>query len=99
MSFKDRLESLRAKPEHVRKRFAFLSSLGITVIIFAFWLGSFNSFGASSQKVVATAVNKAGSPSQAMLASVGSLYTDIKELIFGAKKITYSNVEVLPGKK
>jgi hypothetical protein len=99
MAFQQHLESMRAKPEHIRKRYAFLGSFGITAIIFTFWLGSFSSFGFASQNAVAIAVNKAGTPTQSLVASVGSLFNDVKELIFGAKKITYSSVEVLPGNK
>lgn len=97
MSLQQHLETLRAKPEHIRKRVAFFSAFGITAIISVFWLSSFSSLG-GSPNAVAVAVNKAGTPAGSMLASVGSLFNDVKELLFGAKKITYSSVEVLPGK-
>lgn len=99
MSVQTYFESLRAKPDHEKKRFAFWTSFGITALIFVFWLGSFTALGNAAQAPVAAAVQKAGSPGQSLVASVGSLFTDVKELVFGARKMTYSSVEVLPGKK
>lgn len=90
---------MRAKPEHIRKRYAFWSSLGLTAVIFAFWLGSFSSFNFSAHNAITAAVGDAGTPAQSMVASVSSLFNDVKELIFGAKKVTYSSVEILPGNK
>ncbi len=99
MSFQTHLENLRAKPEHVRKRFAFWSSLSVTVIIFAFWLASFTTSVVSPRNAVTQAVAQAGTPGQSLIAGVGTFLADIKEMIFGTKKITYKEVEVLPGKK
>jgi hypothetical protein len=98
MNLQSHLENLRAKPEHIRKRYAFWSSLGITAVIFTFWVASFSSWGSTSAPVVATAVDKAGTPAQSMIAGVGSFFVDIKDMIFGAKKIKYTSVEVVPGK-
>lgn len=97
MTLQTRLENLRAKPEHVRKRFAFWTSFGVTAIIFVFWLASFSAFGASSNATIANTVSRAGSPGQSLIAGVGSFFVDIKEMIFGAKKIKYSEVEVRAG--
>ena len=99
MSFQSYLENLRAKPEHVRKQYAFWSSLSVSVVIFAFWLASFSSIGSASRGAVASAVGKVGSPGQSMIAAVGSFFTDIRDIVFGPKKITYSTVQVSPGKK
>ena len=99
MSIETYLEHLRNKPSHIRKRYSFFGALGITAIISAFWLGSFSAFGNVSQNAVSTVVDKAGTPAQSLVASVGSAFADVKDLVFGAKKITYSNVVVLPGKK
>ena len=98
MAFQQHLESLRAKPEHIRKRYAFWGSFGVTAIIFMFWLGSFSTFSSASHNAVTAAVADASTPVQSLVASVGSLFNDVKELVFGAKKVTYSSVEVLPGK-
>jgi hypothetical protein len=99
MAFQTHLENLRAKPEHIRKRIAFWSSFGITAIIFMFWLGSFSVSGSTAKGAVATAVAKAGSPGSSLIAGVGNFFIDIKEMIFGAKKINYSEVEVRAGDK
>lgn len=97
MSLQDHIENLRAKPEHIRKRYSFSISLGITAIIFAFWLSS---FGNHSNDAVASAVNKIGTPGHSMIAGVGSFFVDIKDIIFGPKKVNYtSNIEVKPGRK
>ncbi len=99
MSFQTSLENLRAKPEHVRKRYAFWTSFGLTAIIFAFWIGSVTTLGQTSKVVVKTTVNKAGTPAQSLIAGVGTFVSDIKDLLFGPKKVIYSSVEVRAGKK
>ncbi|MBP6858910.1 MAG: hypothetical protein KBC33_03740 [Candidatus Pacebacteria bacterium] len=98
MSLNSTLDNLRAKPEHVRTRIAFWSSLGLTVVIFTFWAASFSVTGTPT-KAVAAAVEKAGTPGQSLLANVGSFFVDIKEMIFGSKKIQYAEVEVRAGEK
>ncbi len=97
MSLQTTLEKMRAKPDHVRTRIAFWSSFGITAVIFTFWLASFSVTG-TPNKAVASAVEKAGAPGQSLVASVGSFFVDIKDMIFGSKKIKYAEVEVIPGK-
>ena len=99
MAFQTYLHNLRAKPEHVRKRFAFWASFGITALIFVFWLASFSITSTPADNAVAKAVEQAGSPGSSMIAGVGNFFTDIKEMIFGTKKITYKEVIVTPGKK
>jgi len=100
MSLQTYIESLREKPDHIRTRYAFLTSLGITAIIAAFWVGSFTQLGQSTQSQVATAISTSvGTPGQTLVASVGSFFNDIKEIIFGSKKVTYSSVEVSAGRR
>ena len=99
MAIQSYLENLRGKPEHVRKRYAFWSSLGITAIIAAFWVGSFSLTHTPPQRAVTAALEKAGSPGSSMIAGVGNFFADIKEMIFGTKKISYKEVVVKPGKK
>ena len=95
MTLQAYLEHLRGKPHHVRKQIAFWSSLGITAIIFAFWLASFT--GSFNQpKSVASAVS-ASTPGQSLIAGIGSVFGDIKDFIFTPKKVVYT-VEVSPGK-
>ncbi len=98
MTLQARLENLRNKPEHVRKQIAFWSSFGITVIIFTFWIGSFTYVGKNAGTTVAKAVSQAGTPAQSLTASVGGLFSDIKDLIFTPRKITYTDVIVTPGR-
>ena len=98
MSLQSYIENLRAKPEHIRRRVAFCYSFGITAIIFVFWLSSFYSFGSTAKSRVAGALDKAGAPATSLLASVGSLFGDIKDLIFSPKKVIYE-VEVKAGNR
>ena len=98
MNLNAHLENLRSKPENVRRRYAFLSSLGFTSIIFVFWIASFSIGGSAVNPSVASTVNKAGSPGQSMIAGVGAFFVDIKDMIFGPKKMVYSSIEIVPGK-
>lgn len=98
MSIQSHLQNLRSKPEHIRKQIAFWSAFGITLIIFVFWVASFTTLGKSTGQAVAHAVQQAGTPAQSLTASVAGFFTDIKDLIFTPKKITYSDIEVAPGR-
>ena len=99
MSLQNTLEYLRAKPEHVRTRIAFWSSLGVTALIFAFWITTFSITGTQQTRgVIAAAVDKVGTPAESLIAGVGGFFVDIKEMIFGAKKIKYVEVEARAGK-
>ncbi len=97
MTLESYIENLRSKPDHVKKRYAFWTSFGVSFVIFAFWLGSFSSWGSASSSAVATVVNKAGSPGQSLIAGVGSFFGDMKNMVFGAKKVKYTSVEIVPG--
>jgi len=100
MSLQTYLENLRNKPDHVKRRFSFWTSFGVTFIIFAFWISSLTGItGGSKSAVVATAVSNAGSPAQSLVASVGAFFVDIKDMVFGPKKIDYSSVEVSAGNR
>lgn len=99
MSFQTYLENLRSKPEHVQKRYAFWTSFGLTAIIFVFWISSFSVSNSTARGVVAKAVEKAGGPGSSMIAGVGNFFVDVKEMIFGTKKIVYKEVEVRAGDK
>lgn len=98
MSIETYVKELKAKPEGVRKQIAFWSALGITVVIFLFWIAATTGLTNSATNAVAQAVDNAGSPAQSMTASIGSLFGDIKDIFFSPKKITYSSVEARPGK-
>ena len=97
MSIQSTLENLRSKPEHVRSRIAFWTSFGVTAIIFVFWLSSFTAVRSSASDKVASVVEKAGTPSSSLVANVGDLFVDIKEIFLSPRKIEYAEVEVLPG--
>lgn len=92
------LENLRAKPVHVRKRIAFWSAFGVTAVIFVFWLASFTSVVTGVPNPVTVAVAHVESPGQSLVASVGSVFSDVRDLVFGPKKVVYPSVEVTPGK-
>ena len=98
MTLQAYLNNLRGKSERTRKHVAFWSSFGITAIIFTFWLASFTAAGKGAQTAVAQAVDKAGSPAQSLTASVGAFFGDIKDMIFKPRKVTYGDVQVMPGK-
>ena len=93
------LENLRAKPEHERKRFAFWSSLGVTAVIAAFWLASFTGINIGAESAVSSAVAKAGTPAQSLVAGVSAFGGDIWSMLTGPKKISYAEIQVTPGKK
>ena len=96
------IAKLKAKPESTRKQIALWSSVAITLVIFLFWLaastGLTSSATSSATTAVAEVVNRAGTPTQSLVASVGSLFGDLRDLVFTPKKITYSSVEVTAGK-
>ncbi len=89
------IERVREKPDAHKKRYAFFVSGGITVVIFLFWLASFNIGGNTS--AVAAQVK---SPVSSVTASAADAFGYIKDVIFGANKTDYSsdNIEVVAGK-
>lgn len=97
-SLQDHLESLRAKPPHVRKRVAFWGAFGITAVIAAFWMASLTATITGRPNPVTVAVTHAETPAQSLIAGVGGFFYDFKDLVFGPKKVTYSSIEVSPGK-
>ena len=98
MTIEAYISNLKSQPAHIRQQIAFWSSFGVTVVIFLFWLASVTGVTGSATSTVAQAVDRAGSPAQSITASVGSLFGDIKDIFFAPKKITYSSIEVRPGK-
>ena len=99
MSFTTYLEGLRAKSDHEKKHIAFWSSLGLTAVIAAFWLASFTGINIGAGTAVGSAVAKAGTPAQSLVAGVGAFGGDIWTMLTGPKKITYAEIQVSPGKK
>jgi hypothetical protein len=98
MSLVAYISHLRTKPEHVRRRIAFWSSLGTTALIFTFWLASYTTIGSSASAKLAAAQARVETPAQTLTASVGAIFGDIKEMFFSPKKVEYKSIEVLPGK-
>lgn len=99
MSLISYIEHLKTKPEHVRRRVAFWSSLGTTGLIFLFWLGTYTAVGTPKNAAIAQQqVDRAETPTQTLTASVGHFFTDIRDMIFTPKKIEYKPIEVVPGK-
>ena len=90
------LEKLRSKPDHVKKNVAFFTSLGITIIIFVFWLASFNIISGVNKDNLAV---KSKSPLSSLTASMGDFFEYFKNIFTGGNKIYYSaddNIEALP---
>jgi hypothetical protein len=99
MSFQQYLNHLRSKPPHVHSRIAFGTAFAVTAVIFAFWASSFTVSGTHSKTTVASVVDKAGTPSESLLAGVGGFFSDLKDIIIKPKEITYGEVEVKGGKR
>ena len=87
---------MRQKPDHKKRQYAFGVSLGITLVIFGFWMAGKRPANDTM------AVKKADAPVKALTASVADAYGSIKDVIFGKNMTEYSSnqidVEVLPGK-
>ena len=97
MTIQQHIETLRAKPAHIRRRISFWTAFGITAVIFAFWLASFTT-AINTPHDVSVATTKVSTPGQSLIAGVGGLFGDIKDMIFGSKKVVYSEIQVAPGK-
>ncbi len=99
MSIQSFIEKISEKPPHIRKRYSLAISFAFTAIIFIFWISSFGFVRIPSDGTMASVVEKVDSPGRSLVASVGSFFVDIKEIFFGPKKVIYSSVEVVPGRK
>ncbi len=79
------LEQLRKKPLHYRKRFLFLSTTVITLIIFLVWLSTFN-FSSSVSPDDSAAVASQLKPIDEIKTNIVSFYETVKKIggeIFG----------------
>lgn len=95
----EHIENMRTKPEHVRRRYAFLVSFSITAVIFFGWLAS---FGLNTSPVLTKKSSNDGAlveaPVSSLTASVAGAYEDMKSIFFGSNKVDYSsNIEVTGG--
>ena len=93
------IEKMSQKPDHIRKRYSFLISFGITAIIFVFWISSSSFSPTTKDQSLSSVINKIDTPGQSLVASVASFFGDITDIVFGPKKVKYSTVEVVPGRK
>lgn len=98
MSPRSYLERLREKPDHEKKRFAFWSSLGFTVVLFAFWVASFSISTGPSNIFASKTLQNTTAPAQSLIAGVGSFFGDIFDYFITPKTIQYTEIEVVPGK-
>ncbi len=90
------IHKLRARPNHEKKRIAFVVSAGITAIIFVFWIASFNpSTGASDNN---SGVANVVSPFESIKNNVASAYDSVFNSAADATKKEIQ-VEVVPGDK
>ena len=93
---------LREKPDHVKKRIAFLTSFSITAVIFVFWIASFNIQSSSAVEDTTETEGPISSISSSLSASVGGFFNYIKDMIFTSNEAEYSSddmIEVIPGKR
>jgi phospholipase/lecithinase/hemolysin len=87
------INNLKTKPEQVRKRFALTVSLAVTGLILIGWIASYS---ITSTPTVSDATD---APVSSLTASVGSIYSDIKNMIFGSNKAEFGTIEVTPGNR
>jgi hypothetical protein len=97
----EHIENMRTKPEHVRRRYAFLVSFSISALILVGWIAS---YGFSTSPVL-TQKNADGdsvveAPVSSLTASAFGAFSDIKSIFFGSNKTEYNGeIEVTGGKR
>jgi hypothetical protein len=79
---KRHIQALREKPIHIRKRIAAMVSIGITALIFLFWIASMS----IGNKASPTAVVDPLSPAQNLKASVIDAFSLVKTNLFGSSE-------------
>lgn len=84
----DYIEKIKTKPEHVKRRFAFMVSFAISFMIFAGWIASY-SFKSSA--IIAKDNTLIDKPVSSLTASVIGVYDDVKNIFFGSNKSEYSS--------
>lgn len=94
------IENLQKRPEHIRRKAAFWWALGITAVVFAFWVATFSFNGDSVRSSAAAVASNVSSPASSLVAGTGALANDIWRALVGPKKVSYSQqaeVQVVPG--
>ncbi len=87
------IDNLKTKPEHVKRRFAITVSSVVTGLILVGWLAS---YGITTTPTMADTTE---APVSSLTASVGNIYNDLKNMIFGSNKAEYGTIEVTPGNR
>lgn len=92
------INNLKTKPDHIKKRFAFVVSFAVSFLIFAGWIAS---YGLSSSPVLADKDSSVESPVSSLTASVGNIFSDIKNFFLGSNEAEYSadSITVEPGNR
>ncbi len=97
----EHIENMRAKPEHVRRRYAFLVSFSVSALIFVGWIAS---YGFSSSPILtqknADGESTVDAPVSSLTASALGAFSDVKNIFFGSNKVDYdAQIEVTGGKR
>ena len=89
------IENLRAKPDHIKKKVAFFTSLTVTLIIFVSWIISNNVIYSKGEDV------KIDTPTSSLSANVSGFFSSIKNIFKESSKNIYtsSDIEVTPGNR
>lgn len=94
----DYINNLKSKPEHIRRRMAFMFSFMFTFIIFSGWVVSSSLI--NTPKQVAKKVN-VDAPVSTLTATAIGAWNDIRSIFLGSNKVEFTNdsIEVLPGNR
>ena len=93
----DYIADLKTKPDHIKKRFAFIVSFSFTFLVFAGWMAS---YGFNSTSIIAENIIKDGeevrveTPVSSLTATALGAWSDIKNLIWGSNKAEFSKDSV-----
>lgn len=92
------LENLRAKPEHIKSRIAFVVSFSFTFLVFAGWIAS---YGFNSSAIIAEnkveddgTVTVIETPVSSLSATAIGAWDDFKDFFKSSNKIEYSKDSV-----
>ena len=98
----DYINNLKSKPEHIRRRVAFMFASAFTFVVFAGWIASFGFV--SNTKIAKDLKNTAvrvDAPVSSLTATALGAWSDIKSIFFGSNKVEFTNdaIEILPGNR
>ena len=106
MNLNKHIENLKTKPDHIKKRVAFLISFSFSFMVFTGWIVS--SYGISSSPTLANNTENSDAnatlveaPVSSLTASAVNAWTDIKKIIFGSSNTNASsnNLEIKGGSR